>query len=402
MKSTFAIIMAASVASTAAAQTYRLVDLGTIAGESHAFLVSDTGRVVGSSTKVSAHFVGAELGTGPASIGGVPGYGETAVFAVDADDNALGVSYSLGGLITQAFRNDGTSAAALGGFTPRAVNASGVIAGTAHTHDVNGFVLPQACSFSGGVLAMLPTLGGVTGQAFGVDELGRIFGSSTTLREAASRPCMWSGGVARDLGTLSASASATGQAWGAQGNGVVGASQNASGIFRATRWTLDSGGAVVSRVDMGGLSPTTPSYAYAVNAAGDAVGTSGFHAVVYSAGGAVDLNTVIEGGAGPWTLEKAWSISASGVIVGDGSLLGFPRAFALYPCSGACCDDIDFNRDGLFPDTVDIDAFLSVFSGAPCATPSCGDIDFNNDGLFPDTMDIDALLNVFSGGTCVR
>ncbi len=91
-----------------------------------------------------------------------------------------------------------------------------------------------------------------------------------------------------------------------------------------------------------------------MNAAGDAVGTSGFHAVIYRAGGAVDLNTVIEGGAGPWTLEKAWSISASGVIVGDGSLLGFPRAFALYPCSGACCDDIDFNRDGLFPDTVDI------------------------------------------------
>ncbi len=119
MKSISAIIMVASVASTAAAQTYRLVDLGTITGESHAVFVPDAGRVVGSSTKVSAHFVGAELGTGPAGIGGVPGYSEGAVFAVDADDNALGVSYSLGGLVTQAFRNDGTSAAALGGFTPR-------------------------------------------------------------------------------------------------------------------------------------------------------------------------------------------------------------------------------------------------------------------------------------------
>ena len=65
------------------------------------------------------------------------------------------------------------------------------------------------------------------------------------------------------------------------------------------------------------------------------------------------------------------------------------------------CDDIDFNRDGLFPDTADIDDFLSVFSGGACSTGTCGDVDFNNDGLFPDTMDIDILLRVFSGGGCV-
>ncbi|HEX2838553.1 MAG TPA: hypothetical protein VHN77_10540 [Phycisphaerales bacterium] len=71
-------------------------------------------------------------------------------------------------------------------------------------------------------------------------------------------------------------------------------------------------------------------------------------------------------------------------------------------CSGgACCDTIDFNGDGLFPDTQDIDDFLSVFAGGPCPTGACGDIDFNNDGLFPDTADIDALLSVFSGGQCV-
>jgi beta-glucanase (GH16 family) len=64
------------------------------------------------------------------------------------------------------------------------------------------------------------------------------------------------------------------------------------------------------------------------------------------------------------------------------------------------CDTIDFNRDGLSPDTADIDDFLSVFSGGPCSEPSCGDTDFNNDGLFPDTGDIDAILSVFSGGAC--
>ncbi|MFO0830616.1 MAG: hypothetical protein U0637_02110 [Phycisphaerales bacterium] len=69
---------------------------------------------------------------------------------------------------------------------------------------------------------------------------------------------------------------------------------------------------------------------------------------------------------------------------------------------GPACDSIDFNNDGLFPDTSDIDDFLSVFSGGSCSNdPSCGDIDFNNDGLFPDTLDIDSLLSVFSGGACL-
>ena len=68
---------------------------------------------------------------------------------------------------------------------------------------------------------------------------------------------------------------------------------------------------------------------------------------------------------------------------------------------GDGCDLTDFNGDGLYPDTADIDDFLSVFSGGPCSTNDCGDLDFNNDGLFPDTLDIDSLLSVFSGGACL-
>jgi hypothetical protein len=55
------------------------------------------------------------------------------------------------------------------------------------------------------------------------------------------------------------------------------------------------------------------------------------------------------------------------------------------------CDSIDFNGDGLFPDTQDIADFIAVFGGAPCPTGTCGDIDFNNDGLFP-TLNISALI----------
>ncbi len=69
-------------------------------------------------------------------------------------------------------------------------------------------------------------------------------------------------------------------------------------------------------------------------------------------------------------------------------------------CPGPC-DSIDYNRDGLFPDTADIDDFLSVFSGGPCSSGACADVDFNNDGLFPDTEDLGTLLTVFSGGPCL-
>ncbi|MFO0830457.1 MAG: PQQ-dependent sugar dehydrogenase [Phycisphaerales bacterium] len=85
----------------------------------------------------------------------------------------------------------------------------------------------------------------------------------------------------------------------------------------------------------------------------------------------------------------------SGVLT-DANANGIPDA-----CEGAVCDSIDFNRDQLFPDTADIDSFLSVFSGGPCPSAFCGDIDFNNDSLFPDTADIDSLLSVFSGGPCL-
>jgi hypothetical protein len=46
---------------------------------------------------------------------------------------------------------------------------------------------------------------------------------------------------------------------------------------------------------------------------------------------------------------------------------------------------------------------ITICSGPnPCVTgPTCDSIDFNNDGLFPDTLDVDSMLSVFSGGPCL-
>jgi len=111
------------------------------------------------------------------------------------------------------------------------------------------------------------------------------------------------------------------------------------------------------------------------------------------------LGSAVQG----WTLTTIRDMSHDGRFVcgdgvaPDGRLTAW---LAQLPENLRVCDTIDFNNDTLFPDTMDIQDFLSVFSGGPCSTGACNDIDFNNDGLFPDTMDIAVLIVVFSGGAC--
>lgn len=93
------------------------------------------------------------------------------------------------------------------------------------------------------------------------------------------------------------------------------------------------------------------------------------------------------------TLHSLWSST------GRGAPIEMNNAFIQV---GPVCASIDYNSDGLFPDTLDIADFVSVFSGGACSNdPACGGIDFNNDGIFPDTLDIQSLLSVFSGGPCL-
>ena len=80
-------------------------------------------------------------------------------------------------------------------------------------------------------------------------------------------------------------------------------------------------------------------------------------------------------------------------------------SFSFTVSAGPTCDSIDFNADGVAPDSLDIEDFLSVFGGGPCSNdPFCGnginDIDFNNDGISPDSCDIDIFLEVFGGQQC--
>ena len=112
------------------------------------------------------------------------------------------------------------------------------------------------------------------------------------------------------------------------------------------------------------------------------------------------------------TIDGGGGRSVGGAFVLRGTI-GQPdagvSASGIYQCAGgfwggsatASCDSIDFNADGVFPDSQDIADFLSVFGGGPCSNdPLCHDIDFNNDAVFPDSQDINDFLNVFAGGAC--
>ncbi|HLP86220.1 MAG TPA: LamG domain-containing protein [Phycisphaerales bacterium] len=78
--------------------------------------------------------------------------------------------------------------------------------------------------------------------------------------------------------------------------------------------------------------------------------------------------------------------------------VGSPTFGANAPAAITCCDDIDFNNNGVFPEDQDVIDFFNVLAGADC--PACNDIDFNNNSVFPEDQDVIDFFNVLAGGTC--
>jgi hypothetical protein len=176
-------------------------------------------------------------------------------------------------------------------------------------------------------------------------------------------------------------------------------------------------------IDMSTLAPTTPVsfWVWYTNNAGGAPNADTFRVDVSNNAGASWTNALTLGPTSPAAAWIQYTITPGSLVAltstmqvrfiaedaGTGSIVEaavdeFTVGDVTCVPGGPVCDSIDFNADGLFPDTLDIDDFLSVFSGGACSNdPNCGDIDFNNDGLFPDTTDIDSLLSVFSGGACL-
>lgn len=387
-----AILVAAAGSSVMAQNSYTLIDLGSAGYSSRAFSIANVEgvRVAGmvyDTFDFNYHaFLAAEA---PTPLLPSEQFSQAVGFDVTPSGVVLGAAYNVGDLGCRAFVDDGQTRVDLGDFTPRAINASGQIAGTANvvTTTFGGLTLPRACRYSNGELEILSTLGGSSAMGLAIDDDGRVAGSSFNALDAASRPCLWSGAVASDLGTLGG---ALGQVYDIKGDVAVGLSSLTSGLIHATRWTLDVDGAVLEGADLGALSPTGTSSAYAVNQLGDIVGTSNSHAVIWRDGQIEDLNDLAAGAY--WVLSAAWDIDDAGRIVGTGLHAGVPRAFLLIPGDNcpACAADFD-QSGGISGD--DLAAFFAYFErGWPCA-----DVD-QNGGI--DGNDIATFLALFEAGGC--
>jgi hypothetical protein len=70
------------------------------------------------------------------------------------------------------------------------------------------------------------------------------------------------------------------------------------------------------------------------------------------------------------------------------------------PMSAPPCDEVDFNRNGIFPEDQDIIDFFDVLAGAPCPYFGNCDVDFNNNNIFPEDQDIIDFLNTLAGAPC--
>ncbi len=238
----------------------------------------------------------------------------------------------------------------------------------------------------------------------------RLTGSGTVSINATAI------GIVRDTITITAPGVPTGT------NGTLTYSVRVSGNVQATSGSSGATWNAQTNLDGGPfeISKTATSYspslggAYVGNPFGVSSATVGFQfgvprALYIELRGTADsanASTTNIGEAhfgGPLSLD--WlgmtNLTANGSPIGSFSVASESGTNWGGDLTPVTCDSIDFNGDDLFPDTQDIDEFLSVFSGGACSTGTCGDIDFNNDGLFPDTSDIDSLLSVFSGGPCL-
>jgi probable HAF family extracellular repeat protein len=156
----------------------------------------------------------------------------------------------------------------------------------------------------------LGTLGGTDSAATGINNAGKIVGSSMTAGNASTRATLWSGGTVTDLGTLAGTDSYARDINNA--GQVVGSSMTAGNA--STRATLWSRGTVT---DLGTIDGNA-SNALDINDRGQIVGsywidgTQGGRAVLWNGGTITELGVL----GGGWIGGQASGINNSGLIVG--------------------------------------------------------------------------------------
>jgi probable HAF family extracellular repeat protein len=310
-------IAALLLACPAISSEYNRIDLGTMAGgNAIPAACNDRGEVVGS---IVYDF---ENGSRPIAFLWEDGQ-MTLLPGLETAESVNGRGQIVGTILNDGFTQVGllehgalTDLGTLGeGYSiPTEISEGGVIVGYASVPEVFG---PVPFVWEQGAMHRLPTLGGATGSAQGVNRAGEIVGGSqTAAREWHAS--LWRNGKAMDLGTLGGNWS-TAEDLNDRGE-VVGGARTPEGLLHATLWR---GGAAIDIGTLGGLT----SYANSINARGLIVGGSSVrpgdpfapvHACVWEDGIPQDLGTLGgETSEAKDINERGWIVGASQTASGE-------------------------------------------------------------------------------------
>lgn len=332
----FVLAIALAGAGPAGALTvYRVTDLGGLGGGSGAIALSGTGAAVGYSFVSGTNFVHAmENEFGHVRDLGTLGGTQSLARGVNRVGSIVGWSYPAGSTRQYAFLWRGgvmTSLGTLGGdgSDARAVNDAGVVVGSAY--DATG--AEHAVWWKDGEIHDLGTLGGPRSRAFDINQQGVIVGMASPLEDGVFHAFFTKPGEPLyDLGTLGGPTSHA-YAINEQGD-ICGWSMlfPNSPQSRGFLWTTAEG----TMRDLHTLGGEY-SAAFGLNNLGQVVGATTLAndfqvAFIYDRidGQMRDLNSLLPPNTG-WRLTRAWDIDDHGAIVGEGTLMGVPRAFLLTP-----------------------------------------------------------------------
>ncbi len=313
-----------ALAAPALAQTYTVIDLGTLgATPSSAYGLNNNGQVVGSSyvnsrtyhaflysggTMIDLGTLGGNnsQGIGINDSGQVVGQADTVITvgSVQMGHAFLYNGQTMQDLGTMGMVNDESVACG--------INASGQMGGEANI--LNGD--PHAFLYAGGYMHDLGTLGGDQSFGQGINASGQVVGYSNLTRgsDTIKHAFLYKGATMQDLGTLGGASS---KAWHINAGGqVVGDAYTSAEVDHA--FLFDG----KKMIDLGTLGGAT-SVGWGINTAGQVVGeaytaTGADHAFLYSGGAMTDLNGLVTLPSGVY-LTQATDINDHGQIIANGS-----------------------------------------------------------------------------------